>query len=196
MMRNLRFYLLATLFISSVTLSGCSPKTAEATGEKPVVTINRLQLTKSDVKQEINDASLIVHEAVNPSETEPEWLTNLVDRELLVQEAQRLGLDREPAFMRTIERFWKEALIKQLLNRKAQEIGDHVHVYDPEVEAYYKKLSEEKTEQPLAPLSDLQEEIRREVRQQKESEAMETWISELKKKANIVVDREAISQLK
>ena len=197
-MRRLNLFLSMTTAIGLVfALSGCTQKPAEARVEKPVVTINKLQLTGEEVKQEINQASLAIHEAVNTKEAEPEWLSSLIERELLVQEAQRLGLDRQPDFMRTIERFWKEALIKLLLNRKGQEIGDQVHVYEPEIEAYYKKLASEQTDtsQPLAPLSELREVIRREIREQKETEAMDNWIAELKKKAEITVDREAISKL-
>jgi parvulin-like peptidyl-prolyl isomerase len=193
-----------------------------------------------------------------------------------VQEAQRQGLDREPAFMRTIERFWKEALIKLLLSHKAQEIAGKVHVYEPDIEAYYERLSQETqarivrvSDEPSArrlaqepeldvtlaelgsallddsgwqwyavgrldpvlesalfetlpgersapilfqgrwlvvavaerrprtiePLSVLREEIHRTLRQQQEAESMEQWIGELKARARIEIDQQALAQL-
>ena len=177
------------------SLTGCGPKVAEARAEKPAVTINKLALTQEELKQELTTTSWSIHGTEASRGEEPEWLGHLIERELLVQEAQRLGLDREADFMRTIERFWKEALIKQLLNRKEQEIGDKIQVYEPEIEAYYKKLAEKKQGQPIEPLLELQDEIRRTVRQNKESETLEQWIADLREKAKIVIDHEAISHL-
>ena len=126
---------------------------------------------------------------------EPEWVSRVIERELLVQEAQRLGLDRDPAFMHSIERFWKEVLIKLLLDRKGREISGEVQVYEPEIEAYYKKLAEEKSGTPIEPLSQLRQDLRREVRQKKEMEALEQWINSLREKSKIVIDQESLKEL-
>ena len=175
--------------------SGCSQKSAQALTEKPALVINKLELSREELKQEYRMNSSATHEASATKGEEPEWLSRLIERELLVQEAQRLGLDRDPDFMRTIERFWKEALIKLLLDRKSEEIGSRIHVYEPEIEGAYKKLTEENGGAPVEPLSQLREEFRREVRQKKETEAMEHWINELREKAKIVVDRESVAKI-
>ncbi len=41
-----------------------------------------------------------------------------IGKQLLIQEAQRQGLDRNRTFMKTIERYWKQTLIKELLDRE------------------------------------------------------------------------------
>ena len=41
-----------------------------------------------------------------------------IGKQLLIQEAQRQGLDRNRTFMKTIERNWKQTLIKELLDRE------------------------------------------------------------------------------
>lgn len=48
-----------------------------------------------------------------------EIVDSLVTRELLVQEAKRLNIDKEEAFRKTIERFYEQSLAKTLLERKA-----------------------------------------------------------------------------
>ena len=98
--------------------------------------------------------------------------------------------------MRTIERFWKEALIKLLISRKANEISAMSHVYEPEVEAYYQDLVSKATPgRPIEPLSKLKDEIRRTIRQNKQTEAMEQWIDGLREQAHIVVDHDKIAQI-
>ncbi len=177
-------------------LAGCGSKDAGAGGKKPALVVNKLQLTQEELKKEYQSSLLSGHPFQETKSQEPEWLSRVIERELLVQEAQRLGLDRNPDFMKTIERFWKEALIKTLLDRKTEEIGGRIHVYEPEIEAAYKKMTEENAGKPLEPLSELRGEIRREIRQNKETEAMELWVSELRREAKIVTDEESLAGLK
>ena len=103
-----------------------------------------------------------------------------------MQEAQRLGLDRQPGFMRTIERFWKEALIKQLLDRKAREINAQVHVYEPDIEAFSQQFPQE---------FEARDDMERAIRTHKQAEAMDQWVAQLKARSRIVIDHEAIARL-
>ena len=125
---------------------------------------------------------------------EPEWLSRVIERELLVQEAQRLGLDRDADFMGTIERFWKEALMRELLRYKSQEIVSQVRVYEPEIEERHARLSKE--DPSIGPLSQARGEIERMIQHEKEQKAMEDWVVELRARAQVQVDKEAIAQLK
>ena len=187
------FIILSGLFL----LSGCGQNSADAGSEKPAVIINKLQLSSGELQKELQETSWFQDSDEELAAENPEWLKRLIERELLVQEAQRQGLDRQPDFMTTIERFWKEALIKTLLIRKGQEIASQIHIYEPEIEARYKQMAAEKKDgTPLESLSELREEIRREIRARKENEAMDQWIHELQEKAHIVINREAISKLK
>ena len=189
----------ATLMISSLAMfvSGCGQNAAEAVGDKPVVVINKLQRSAQDLKQDPAMAGRMPHGSEEPSAgQEPLWINQIIERELLVQEAQRLGLDRERDFMLSIERFWKEALIKLLLDRKGREIGDQLHVYEPEIESSYQQLLEEDAGLPVASLAELRDEISRNIRRDKAEEAMEKWIEDLRAKAHITIDQEGISQLK
>lgn len=179
-------------------LSGCGQQSADATSEKPALVINGLHLTPSELRQELETSSLTPHSVADPEvdeNAEPEWISRIIEREVLVQEAQRLGLDRQPEFLRTIERFWKEALIKSLLNHKGKEIENEVHIYDREIEDYYGRLVASQGAESVGPLEDLREELRRTVRQKKQTETMDAWISKLKEEAKISIDHEAVSQL-
>lgn len=178
-------------------LSGCGPAPTEAEVHQPVVVINDLRLSAEDLKQEVATAPEASHAVATANEKgkEPEWLSRLIERELLVQEAQRKGLDRDPEFMRTIERFWKEGLIKELLRRSSQEISSQVHVYDTEIEEYYKRMVAESPVGSVEPLPKIREEIRRTIRQQKEAQAMERWVTDLRSRAKIQINQREIEQL-
>ena len=187
---------LSLILLAAAVLLGCDRKpAADGKMTKPVLVINKLELSQEELRQELRVTSWI-HGKESDTGEEPQWLSRLIEREVLVQEAQRLGIDREADFMRTIERFWKEALIKILLNRKGQEIGDQTYVDEPEIEAYYQKLVQERSSQPLEPLSELKGEVSREIRQEKETKAMEQWIAGLRQKAKIEIDQKALSVLK
>ena len=192
--RALSFSVIVVAASLSLPFSGCGKGTSQTVSDKPVLTVNNLQLNKEELRQEYQADSLMRHEP-STAQGEPEWVSRLVERELLVQEAQRLGLDRDPAFMHSIERFWKEVLIKLLLDRKGREISEQVQVYEPEVEAYYKKLAEEKSGTPIEPLSQLRQDLRRQVRQKKEMEALEQWVNGLREKSKIMIDQESLKEL-
>lgn len=164
-----------------------------AASDKPVLTINKLKLAKEELEQELSLRPSWEREV--PSSGEPEWVSQLIERELLVQEAQRMGLDRREDFMRTIERFWKEALIKLLLDRKLQEISGETHVYDSEMEARYKALQEESQGTPAEDFNTLKDELKRSLQHEKESAALDDYIESLRTKAKIMVDAEAVAEL-
>ena len=182
------------VLLPGLSFSGCGSGATETAAKKPALVVNKLKLTSEEIKQE-RVVSAWAHDAEPAKGEEPEWLGRVIERELLVQEAQRLGIDREPEFMRTIERFWKEALIKILLNRKSREITAMTHVYEPEIEAEYQKLVEEGAGQPVEPLSELHDQIAREIQQRKESEALDAWVLGLRTQAKIEVDQEAIQSI-
>ncbi len=195
-MFNLKYTISLGLCFLVLSFSGCGSKEAGAGGEKPALVINKLQLTKAELKREYQSSLLSGHKFSETKSTEePEWVSRVIERELLVQEAQEEGLHRKPEFMLAVERFWKEVLIKILLDKKANEISGKIHVYEPEIDEYYKKLAEENPEKTVEPLIQLREEIERDIRQQKESQALEAWIGELRNKSKIVMDQESFKEI-
>lgn len=185
-----------TFSVLGFLAAGCDSRPPGVPGEKPAVAVNKLQLTKSDLQEELKNRPAVPPRgtAQDPGDKEPVWLSQLIDRELLVQEAQRLGLNREPDFMRTVEHFWKQALIKQLISLKGREINASLHIYEPQIEAYYKKLAQEKGSE-IEPLSVLRKDIVRTLEEETADKAMEDWLLNLRKNARISIDRETIRSL-
>ncbi len=92
-------------------------KQEEPKGEA-LAKINDYVLTVEDFKDEMLHSPYTVSNMVNKEEL----LDLIVRREILIQEAQEQGLDKKKDFMRTIERYWKQTLVKELLEQKSEQL--------------------------------------------------------------------------
>ena len=109
------------VMVALVCLSGlfyCGCKNIEPQGEI-LATINGYVLTVDQFKQEIAHSPYATSSVVNKKDL----VDLIIYRELLIQEAQRQGLDRNDDFMRSIERYWKQTLVKEVLKSENQRLG-------------------------------------------------------------------------
>ena len=67
-----------------------------------------------------------------------DFINALITRELLIQEAKKLGIDREEAFRKSIQSFYEQSLIKLLIDRKLASLT--VMVREDELERYIELL--------------------------------------------------------
>ena len=63
-----------------------------------------------------------------------------------------------------------------------------INVYDNEIEEYYRNSGEDK------PFLRVKKEMREIIRQKKETDAMDAWINELKKRSYIKVDESLLKE--
>jgi len=178
---------LLVLIILLSFAAGCSPCDDNAEN-KIVAQINKYKMTAGDLKYEFRNIPYDETARIKTENGRKQYLEGLVEKEVLLQEAQRQGIDREKAFMKSIESYWEQALFKILLERKSKEISGLIHVYDNEIEDYYRNSGE------ALPLSKVKNEIRDTIRQKKEEDFMNAWISELKNKSYIKIDESAVEQ--
>ncbi len=176
-MKRLIMCLLMPVFI----FSGCGYFGGNE-DEQVVARINNYNMTVEDLNYEL---SRVPHDRIYMLESEEgrrEYLNNLIEKEILLQEAQRKGIDKEKNFMRSIENYWEQTLIKILLERQNREIVSGVRVYDNEIQVYYEKSGEQ------LPLPKVRADIRRAIRADKEATEMNRWIEELKDKSDIDIN--------
>lgn len=76
-------------------------------------------------------------EDLGDEETKRDLLDELITKKVLVQEAGRGGFDREKEFMREIEKYWEQALIKFLLEEKSREIAGSLKINNSDIEEEY-----------------------------------------------------------
>jgi len=169
-------------------MAGCSSGNNNAEN-KVVAQINKYKMTIDDLRYELKNAPYDETASLKTRGGRKRYLDGLIDKEVLLQEAQRQGIDREKDFMKSIENYWEQALLRMLLERKSKEVSSLIHVYDNEIEEYYKSSGED------LPLVKVKNEIRGIIKQKKETEAMGAWIDELKKRSYIKVDEEVLESL-
>jgi predicted patatin/cPLA2 family phospholipase len=143
-------------------------------------------MTAGDMRYDFKNAPYDEIASLKTEDGRKKYLGGLIEKEILLQEAQRQGIEREKDFMKSIENYWEQALLRILLERKSKEISNLVNVYDNEIEEYYKNSGEKQ------PFSKVKNEIRDIIEQKKQANAMDTWIRELKKKSYIRVNEEAL----
>jgi hypothetical protein len=103
------------LLLLLVAVCGCAEKGPK---REVIATIGDYSLYKEDFLSEL---SLYPPEYRNNIPKE-QLLNDIIEKKVLLLEARRQGLDRNPEFMKMIERFWEQSLLRSLLNKKSEEI--------------------------------------------------------------------------
>jgi len=176
-----------SILVCTLVFAGCSCIT-EGNDKRVVAKINKYNMTVDDLKYELRNIPYDEIELLEEGRGK-EYLDRLIEKEILLQEAQRLGLDREKDFMKSIESYWEQTLLRLLLEIKSKEISGIVHVYDNEIEEYYRDSGER------LPFSRAKRDMERALRQKKETEAMNAWIDELREGASIKINDELLEEM-
>jgi len=141
MNKNLISAWICIIFISSM-IFGCTKKSPE-TG-KVVATINGEPIYVSDINQ-----SLALNVKRDPMfritpETLDTQLNILVDKKLLIQEAKKRALDQNERFIKTIQAFWEQTLIRDLIADEDMKLSESVKISKKEIDEYYNKLKSDR----------------------------------------------------
>ena len=116
--------------------------------QKVLARINNYVMTVEDFKDEIKYSPYAGDETLDIQRL----LDLAIRKQVLIQEAQRRRLDREKTFMKTIERYWEQTLIKELLEKETRRI--------------YETVSEDKQAE-VSPFVDLLLDVRKQLRDEK-----------------------------
>jgi len=114
-----------------------------------------------------------------------EFLGEIINRKLMLLEAERMGLDRDPQFLREVQDFWQERLLKLVLQRKSEEYRSKVRVTPEEIKQYFEEHPEWFAGMTLQQSSD---NIRQLLLQARQQAMMEEWLKALRTQAKITVD--------
>lgn len=102
--------------------------------------------------------------------TKDEILEDIIQKKLLIQEAQKEGLDKGASFMKTIEHFWEQGLLRAIVEKKM----DH----------FLKEASQGKGDTGFV------------VVRAKARKMFEMWSDSLKGKADLYIDKKKLDGLK
>jgi len=109
------------LVIGTIMLAfvlGCQPRESQ----QPVVArVGTYVITKDEFDEAYkNSAYGHEHNIFYRSE----FLKNMITQKLILLDAERRGLDRDPQFLKMVENFWQQSLLTYALQDKNKEGGD------------------------------------------------------------------------
>jgi len=103
-----------------VFILGCSQKKGEQV--EALAKVNDYTMSVDDFREEVRHSPHFSSGTFDKA-----YLLDMeIKKQILIQEAQRQGLDRKKSFMKTIERYWEQTLIKELLNEEFKRITQEV----------------------------------------------------------------------
>lgn len=109
-----RIVYLIIIISALAVLTGCAQKPKK----EVIATIGNYPIYEEDLVSEAD----LYPPAYLKTLTKEQILEELIRKKILLIEAQRQGLDRQPEFMKMIERFWEQSLLRSLLDKKSKEL--------------------------------------------------------------------------
>lgn len=106
---------LVFLAVILTALAGCAK---ERTVKEVLATIGNYPIYKEDL---VSEAELYPP-AYRKTVTKEDMLNDLIKKKIMLMEAQRQGLDKKPEFLKMVQRFWEQSLLRSLLDKKSKEI--------------------------------------------------------------------------
>lgn len=182
--------LLLLAIILAPVLSGCSKESNDR--EKVIASVNKEQISLKEFQREIALRSKQnPHYKVTP-QTVKEQLDTVIDRKIMIQEAMKNGLANNEDFVRTIQTFWEQTLIRELIAAKNHEWEDRLFVTEQEIQDFYSRMNKEDASMP--PLESISDQIKRALLEQKKTAALEEWLTDVRAKASIDINTELINE--
>lgn len=107
---------------------------------KTVAQVNNKSFTMTDIDREMLRIPPALQAAMQDAEGKRRFLENLIKRELLLQEAQRRGLERSAEIREKLAEYKQTLLLEALLTK---ELEENIKVSDEELNAYLRLRSEQ-----------------------------------------------------
>lgn len=169
-----------------IFIMGCNPTPKD---KQILAKINNYEITLDEFKEEFKESS---YGRNGTPESKQDFLNNLINRKLILQDAQKKGLDKDRRFLKMIEKFWEQSLLKLALDKKTKETAGSASVSDKEIEdTYNNMLKEGRTDKSY---DEMYQQIKWEVTRAKETQQLNDWIAQLHKKADIKVNYDLLKQ--
>jgi hypothetical protein len=168
-----KFSYVMAIGMLSALITGCAK---EYDKNQVVAQVNNYSVTINDFKHE---AGMII-----PGASKELILQDIITKELLLQEAQKMKLDKNKIFMKEIEDYWKQSLIKRLISIKGEEFLAIAKVSAAEVMAEYNRMSQASADK-IRSFEQMSLQIQDRLRAKKAQVFLDSWINSLRKNADI-----------
>jgi peptidyl-prolyl cis-trans isomerase C len=194
----------ASLIALSLALTGCNKGGTDST---VLARVNRTKITAGEFKKQLEELQPQMQQAVaTDPKARKEFLEDLIGIEVVLQEAKRQGLDKDPEFKKRQEMLKKElerriqddtrnelfnALLKKELADKLSKIAPPS---DQEARDYYNKNQDKMRTPDGKKLSykDVEPQLKRRLQAEKQRDIYLEYAKNLRSKAKVTVDEKAL----
>jgi parvulin-like peptidyl-prolyl isomerase len=121
-----------------------------------------------------------------------EIVQSMIDERLMVQEARRAELETTPDFVKRLESF---VTTQSVLRLRQEEVLDKVRVSDEKALEYFKEGYEKKGRSDQEAFERMKRRITKRLEKEQKKELSESFVTQLKKKADVWVDQDLIAHV-
>lgn len=181
----IRTFLKVFILVSVLVFPGC-----QKTGSfSPVaITVDDIKITVDEFEDAFRNSPYAKNDL--PSERK-EFLDFFITRRLILREAEREGLDRDPEFLKSIELFWQQSLLKLILDNKIKKLSSGITITEDEMREYYRHNQD--TIFKDTGFEDVREQIEKILRITKTRQVLKSWTESLGEKSRINVNHDLLS---
>ncbi len=134
MRRHAMFVIAALMLLASFTAS-CAGDGAKKSGDV-IAVVNGREITTEDIKKRLGQAAPRIHEIMADEQMKKDLIDDMVGSELIIEDAKKKGLDKDPALVQKVEEFKNTELRNIYLNK---EVIEKNNVTEVELTDYIKK---------------------------------------------------------
>ncbi len=177
---NLKY---GVVLLLCIAFAGCGGSPSK--DSKVLVQINEYKITVDEFNDGFAASAFASRDDVDVARTE--YLDNVINQKVILLDAQKKNIDKQKDFLRSIERFWEQSLLTVALGSKTREITGSLRVSEEQVRKLYDQMVKEGI--ATKPYQDMYAQIRWQAEKQIEAQLLNDWMNDLRKKANIVIDK-------
>ncbi len=133
-MRYIYYIIMILLGISAII--GYELRSSRSNTKDAAIIINDKVITADEFKKMYSSCPADLKET-------NDFINSLVTKELLIQESQKEGIDKDESFRKSIQNYYEQSLIKSLMDRKYASL--HITVSDEELNRYLAFLNKKFT---------------------------------------------------
>ena len=98
--------------------------------------VNDTIILKEDYWSEVKRLNLSEGEKDGEKKIKKPILDKVIEREILLQEAYRMGINKDKKFLFLVESFWKKLMIQRLLLEKVKDISNNLTIDTKKMQRY------------------------------------------------------------
>lgn len=166
-----------------VSVPGCSQDQRKME-EEYLIRVNNFQISRDAVNAQLKIEAELDSNFYRSDDVSTEFVRDLIQKQLLIQEAKKQKLDEEEKFRQTIQRHWEATLIRDLLEKKGEEFRKTTVITPAEIETYYQ---ENKDFLGGGDYDSMKIRLVKNIEDKKVAAKLAAWIESLKQEADIEI---------